>query len=155
MRIFWIFGALAVLLAAGALLFRIERRLRERTRRVLGGAAPADPNRERVFDELRMRHVGTGFADGMPLPAILETAGEQGVFCTGEALFVGRMIVPLAWVEDVAIESGSLRVRWRCGGELLETVLQAGLHEMERLRREIHLRQPNVIEKIVAMVNKT
>ena len=139
MRILWISGALAVLLAAGALLFRIEKR-----------RMPA-----RVEScELRMRHVGTGFADGMPLPAILETAGEQGVFCTGEALFVGRMIVPLAWVEDVAIESGSLRVRWRCGGELLETVLQAGLHEMERLRREIHLRQPNVIEKLLAMVQK-
>jgi len=154
LRILWISGALAVLLAAGALLFRIEKRLRDRTRRVLSAAPSADPGLDRVFDASSMRHLGTRFADRMPLPATLEKPGELSVFCTAEALFAGTMVVPLASVEDIAIESGALRIRWRRGGELLETALQAGVHDMERLRREIHLRQPNVVEKLVAMLGQ-
>ena len=45
-------------------------------------------------------------------------------------------------------------MRWTGGGERLETVLEASVHDLERLRREIHLRQPNVIEKLLAMVQK-
>ena len=147
MKFVLIFGALAIVLVAGALLF-VERRIRARTRRVLAAQPPADG--ERIV-ELRMRQT-TAFADG--LPAILERAGEVDVFCTPSALVVGRLVIPLAGVEDAAIERGALHVRWTSGGERLETVLDAPLHDLERLRREIHLRQPNVIEKLLAMVQK-
>lgn len=150
MRFWWIVGALAVL-AAGALLL-MERKIRLRTRRVLAEQPSADPQAERLV-EIRMRHAGTGFADDLPLPAMLEEQGEVNVVCTAQAVFVGRMIIPLASVEDAAISRGSLRLTWR-RGELLETVLEAPGHDLERLRREIHLRQPNVVEKLLAMVQK-
>ena len=144
----WIFGALAVS-AAGALLF-VERRIRVRTRRVLKELPVADPSAERLL-ELRMRHAGTGFADEMPFPVTLEDSGDLDVVCTAQALCVGRLIIPLASVEDAAIAQGALRLKWR-RGELLETVLEAPLHDLERVRREIHLRQPNVLQKLVEMV---
>jgi len=149
----WVFGALAVF-AAGALLFAVERRLRARTARVVADRIASDPDAERVFDETRMRHRGTGFADQMPLLTALEAPGEMTVFCTAEAVFAGRLIIPMSSVEDAAIAAGALRIRWRRGGETLQTVLEARMHEMERLRREIHLRQKNVVEKLMAMVQK-
>ncbi len=115
----------------------------------------ADPGRERVFDEMPMRHLGTAFADHMPLPATLEERREVDVFCTAEALFAGRLVIPLSSVDDAVLARGSLRVRWRRGGELLETVLKARSHDLERLRREIHLRQENVAEKLMALVHPT
>ena len=138
-----IFGALAVT-AAGAL-FLVERRIRARTGRVLAAqpALSGDP-----VIELRMA-VSTSFADGMP--AIL-AEGEADVVVTTAAVSAGRVVIPLSAVEDAAIESGALRVRWTAGGEKLVTTLGASLHDLERLRREIHLRQPNVIEKLLAMV---
>lgn len=151
MRFLWISGALAILVA-GALLFWVERRLRARTRRVLAAPVVADSRGERVFDEMPMRHLGTAFADRLPLPTILEERSEVNVFCTAEALFAGRLVIPLSSVDDAALVRGSLRVRWRRGGELLETVLQARAHDLERLRREIHLRQKNVAEKLMALV---
>ena len=67
---------------------------------------------------------------------------------------MGRLAIPLSGVEDAAIERGALHLRWTSCGERLETVLEAPLHDLERLRREIHLRQPNVVEKLLAMVQK-
>ena len=145
MQLFLIVCALAIALVAGALLL-VERRLRARTRRVLLAQAPADG--ERAI-ELRMR-VSTSFADGMPF---LRTFSAEDVFVTSAALVAG-LSIPLAGVEDAAIERGALHVRWSAGGEKLETVLEAPLHDLERLRREIHLRQPNVVEKLIAMVQK-
>lgn len=140
-----IFCALAIVLIAGALLF-VERRLRARTRRVLAAQASADGDRA---IELTMR-VSTAFADGMPF---LRAGGSAEVFVTAQALVAG-VAIPHAGVEDAAIARGALHVRWSAGGEKLETVLEAPLHDLERLRREIHLRQPNVVEKLIAMVQK-
>ena len=147
----WIFGALAAT-AAGALLF-VERRIRRRTQRVLDDAPAADDSAERLL-ELRMRHVHTGFVDEMPLPIALAPAGELDVLCTSSQLLAGPMVIPLASVEDAAIAQGALRLRFRRGGELLETVLEAPPHDLERLRREIHLRQPNVLQKLIDMVQQ-
>jgi len=141
-----IFGALAIVLVAGALLL-VERRIRARTRRVLA-AQPAVEG-ERVI-ELRMRQ-STQFADGIPA---LFGEGEADVVCTSAVLVAGRLVIPFAGVEDAAIERGALRVRWTGGGEKLVTTLEASVHDLERLRREIHLRQPNVIEKLLSMVQK-
>ena len=85
---------------------------------------------------------------------MLESAGEVEVFCTAEAIFVGRLVIPLSAVEEALLDRGALRVRFSRGGERLETVLEAPVHDLERLRREIHLRQPNVVEKLLAMVQK-
>ncbi|MCA1826676.1 MAG: hypothetical protein ABR567_11925 [Myxococcales bacterium] len=144
MKLVLIFGALAIVLIAGALLF-VERRIRARTRRVLEAQPAIDG--ERVL-ELRMRH-STAFADG--LPALFE-AGDVDVVCTAAVLAAGRLVIPLGAVEDAAIERGALRVRWTVRGEKLVTTLEAPVHDLERLRREIHLRQPNVIEKLLSMV---
>ena len=143
-----IFGALAIILIAGAL-FLVERRIRARTRRVLLARPALDPSAERII-ELRMRH-STQFADGTPA---LLPAGEELVHCTAAALVAGAVVIPLASVEDAPIERGALRVRWSAGGEKLVTAFEAPLHDLERLRREIHLRQPNVVEKLIAMVQK-
>lgn len=145
----WIFGALAAL-AAGAL-FLLERKIRARTARVLADAPAVDAGAERII-ELRLRHAGTGFADEMPLPLTLQPAGEAEVFCTQQALFVGALAVPLSAVDDAAIARGVLRIRFRRGGELLEAALEGPPHDLERLRREIHLRQPNVLQKLIDMV---
>jgi hypothetical protein len=141
-----IFGALAIVLIAGALLL-LERRIRVRTRRVLAAQEPVAG--EPVL-ELRIA-VATAFADGMPAPL---DQGEVEVVCTASVLAAGRLVIPLAAVEDAAIERGALRVRWSGGGEKLVTSLTAPVHDLERLRREIHLRQPNVIEKLLSMVQK-
>ena len=145
MKYLLIFGALAIVLVAGAL-FLVERRIRARTRRVLAAQRPVEGE---VVIELRMA-VATGFADGMP--AIFEK-GETDVVCTGSTLAAG-LVIPIASIEDAAIEGGALRVRWTGGGEKLVTSLSATVHDLERLRREIHLRQPNVIEKLIAMVQR-
>jgi hypothetical protein len=146
LKYFLIFGALAVVLIAGALLL-VERRLRARTRRVLAAQRPVEG--ERVI-ELRMGQ-STQFADG--LPALLPS-GDAEIVCTATVLVAGALVIPLRDVEDAAIEAGALRVRWATAGEKLVTTFSAPLHDLERLRREIHLRQPNVIEKLIAMVQK-
>ena len=146
MKLLLIFSALTLISGVGALIF-VERRLRARTRRVLA-AQPATDG-ERVI-ELSMRF-STSFADGMPFLPWRVAKGT--VFVTPAALVLD-IAIPLAGVEDAALERGALHVRWSAGGEKLETVLEAPLHDLERLRREIHLRQPNVVEKLIAMVQK-
>ena len=145
MKLFLISGALAVVLIAGAL-FLVERRMKARSRRVLADQQPVqgDP-----VIELRMG-VSTSFADGMP--ALFEK-GEMDVICTTGTLVAG-LVIPLPAVEEAAIEGGTLKVRWTSGVEKLVTTLRARRHDLERLRREIHLRQPNVIEKLISMVQK-
>lgn len=144
--------ALAVLLIAGALLFWMAARLRKRAARVLAGAVPADAAADRVFEDTPMRHLGTRFADEMPLAPMLAPSGTLKVFCTAEALFLGPLVIPLSAVDDAALVQQGLRLRWRRGGEKLETLLGARPAELERLRREIHLRQANVVDKLVEML---
>ena len=146
MKYVLIFGALAVVLIAGAL-FLVERKIRARTRRVLAAQQPVTG--ERVIEQ-RMA-VSTAFSDGMPAPL---DQGDLEVVCTDSVLAAGRLVIPIAAVEDAALEHGALRVRWSGGGEKLVTSLTGPVHDLERLRREIHLRQPNVIERLLSMVQK-
>ena len=48
-----------------------------------------------------------------------------------------------------------MRLRWRRGGELLETELslRGGMASLEALRREIHLRQGDVGERLATFLN--
>jgi len=144
-------GALAIGFAGA--LFLVERKIRLRHRRLLSAAVAADPAGERVFEETRMRHLGSAFADRLPLRTPWQAPRDVEVFCTAEALFVGSILaIPIEAIEDAALVEGALRLRWKRGGELLETDLAARAQDLERLRREIHLRQKNVVEKLVAML---
>ncbi|HUJ24488.1 MAG TPA: hypothetical protein VLW85_00605 [Myxococcales bacterium] len=145
----WIFGALAAL-AAGALLL-MERKIRRRTLRVAAAVPDANPRAERVI-ELRLNHAGTGFLDQLPMPLRLQANGPAEVWLTQQALFVGVLAIPLADVREAVLAAGALRVRFVRGGERLETVLEGPGPELERLRREIHVRQPNVLQQLIDMV---
>ncbi len=162
----WVFGAPAIALIAGALVFVLwkARRLRARHRRVFAAALPKLPeDRERLVDAPRALYHGTRFADGAPLLAPAwrdECVGD--LFCTEEALFLQReeqgalLSIPLGWVTEVALVRGHaplagkelpmLRLRWSRGGEALQSdfSLRGGMASLERLRREIHLRQGDV-----------
>jgi len=145
-------AALGALLAlAGAVLWR-ARGLKRRHRAVLGAPLPPlDPGAQTLFASESALHHGTRFADGA---AFLAWApGVVDLSCTAQALFVGTLVVPLDFIEDVALvrdraamvdrELPMLRVRWRRGGEALVTdlSLKGGMAQLERLRRELHLRQ--------------
>jgi hypothetical protein len=146
-------GALAVLLRA--------RRIKERHRAVFSaGLPPLDPGRERLIDAPQALYHGTRFADGSRVLA--PRWGEPCVgdlFCTDQAIFLlregsgERIALPLAWISDASLVRGfaalaekdlpMLRVRWRRGGEelLSDFSLRGGMANLEKLRREIHLRQ--------------
>jgi len=49
-----------------------------------------------------------------------------------------------------------LRLRWRRGGEQLETALslRGGMASLEALRREIHLRQGDVARQLAPLLQK-
>jgi hypothetical protein len=164
---FWLFCALAIALVAGALLFQ-ARGIRTRHRRFLEAPAPeASPEGTRLVDAPRALYHGTSFADGT---ALLAPAWKEAcvcdLWCTEEALFVQReasegragalLVIELRSVEEAALhrahaplagkELPMLRLRWKRGGELLQTglSLRGGSASLETLRREIHLRQGNV-----------
>ena len=132
-----------------------------------------DLDGERLIDAPRALYHGTRFADGTALlaPAWRE-ACVGDLWCTQHAIFLQgewdprgeaapvhggqggkRLVFPLAWVSDASLvrafaplvvkELPMLRLRWRRGGELLETdfSLAGGTPALEALRREIHLRQ--------------
>jgi hypothetical protein len=159
----------ALVLAATAALavavFVAARRVKRRHRAVLGAPLPSlDPKAERLVDAPRALYHGTRFADGVALldPA-LGSSCVADLWCTAQALFLRRergasapgqlLALPLAWVDEAVLlrapaelakrELPMLRLRWRRGGERLETSvsLRGGLPELEKLRREIHLRQ--------------
>lgn len=160
-------GALAVLFAAGALSFLLwrSRRIRRRHQRLFAQALPPlDTAAERLVDSPRALYHGTRFADGQALLApALAAECVADLFCTAQALFLRReeggpeggtlLALPLAWVQDAALhrahaglasrELPMLRLRWQRGGEELvsEVSLRGGMAQLERLRREIHLRQ--------------
>ncbi|HXN82646.1 MAG TPA: hypothetical protein VN883_09200 [Myxococcales bacterium] len=169
----WFAGALALSVAA-ALSFLIARAraIKGRHLRMFGaGVPPLDPDAERLVDAPRALYHGTRFADGQRVLApSLGEACVADLFCTGQALFLrreqagpegGKLIaLPLAWVFDASLhrahaplagkELPMLRVRWKRGGEELvsEVSLRGGMAQLERLRREIHLRQPEALERL-------
>ena len=168
-----IFGALAVLGIAGAslLVLRRARALKARHARFLGGAAaPVDPLATKLIDAPRALYHGTRFADEARLLA--PAWGEACVvdlWLTEEALFLQReaqgalLVLPLSAVDDAALlrafaplaakELPMLRLRWSRGGEtvLTDLSLRGGMASLETLRREIHLRQHNVAEKLAPL----
>lgn len=171
--VLWIVGALAAVVAAGAL--RFAGRIRARHRRFLGTPAPAAAaDATRVVDHPRALYHGTRFADGV---ALLAPAWKEpcvcDLWCTADALFLQRegqgalLVVGLAEIAEAALHRAfapiagkdlpMLRLRWRRGGELLQTdlSLRGGIAELETLRREIHLRQGNIQEQLAPLLNRT
>lgn len=167
----WIYCAPAIALIAGALVFvlRRARRLRARHRRVFAAPLPAlAAEAERLLDSPRALYHGTRFEDGAALLAPAWGSACVGdLFCTAEGVFLQRedqgplLVIPLSWVSDVALVRGHaalagkelpmLRLRWTRGGEPLQTdlSLRGGMASLERLRREIHLRQADVRAKLL------
>jgi hypothetical protein len=169
----WIFGALAAL-ASGALLFLllVARRIKARHRRFFAAPPPrAAPDGTRLVDAPRALYHGTAFADGMALllPEWRE-ACVGDLFCTEEAIFIRRegpgalLVIALPAVVDASLhrafaplagkELPMLRLRWQRGGEMLQTdlSLRGGMASLETLRREIHLRQKNIAEKLAPLL---
>ncbi len=162
----WFFGVPAIALIAGALVLVLwkAQRLRARHRRVFAAPLPIFPEgRERLVDAPRALYHGTRFNDGAAL--LVPAWGEECVgdlYCTEQALFLQReeqgvqLSIPLDWVSEVSLVRGHaklagkelpmLRVRWLRGGEALQSdfSLRGGMASLERLRREIHLRQGDV-----------
>lgn len=120
----------------------------------------------RLFQSDAALYHGTRFADGAAFlgPALrAPCVGE--LFCGERALFLRRepgaplssqqpfLCWPLSSVEEASLHRGYaplagkelplLRLRWRSGGEQLlsELSLRGGMEQLEKLRREIHLRQ--------------
>jgi hypothetical protein len=158
-----ILGAVAALLAAAVVVFVVlrARRLRRRHRAAFGAAPPAlDPDRERLLDAPRALYHGTRFADGAAVLAPRWAEPCVGdLWCTDEAIFLrreaggGRLSWPLRWIEDASLfrahaelagkDLPMLRIRFRRGGEELvsDFSLPGGMANLEKLRREVHLRQ--------------
>jgi hypothetical protein len=170
--------AAAVLVAAaiGAVLWR-ARRLKARHRALFAaGLPPLDPSRERLVDAPRALYHGTRFSDGTRVLA--PGWGEPCVgdlFCTDQAIFLRRegsgelIAVPLAWIGDASIvrafapiagkDLPMLHVRWDRGGEKLisDFSLVGGMANLEKLRREVHLRQGqgSALEALLPLLSRT
>jgi hypothetical protein len=150
-----------VVLAAAIAVFARARRIRLRHRAVFAmELPPLEPSRERLVDAPRALYHGTRFADGTALLAPRWRDPCVGdLWCTDQAIFLdreaggGRLSWPLAWIEDASLVRGHaklvakdlpmLRVRFRRGGEVLvsDFSLRGGMANLEKLRREVHLRQ--------------
>jgi hypothetical protein len=176
LRVLAIACALAVLGIAGALLFVLARarRLKARHLRAFGAKMPMPPDdKDRIYESGRALYHGTRFADGerVLVPAWSEPCVAD-LFCTEDALFLARegggpvLWIPLRDVQDAELHRAfaelagkdlpRLRLRWLRGGELLETglSLQGGMASLEALRRQIHLRQANVVEKVLDLYRR-
>lgn len=166
----WAGCALVALVAAGALSFAV--RLRARHRRFLGASAPTVSfDAARIIDQPQSLYHGTRFADGT---AVLAPTWKEpcvcDVWCTESALFIRReglssvLAIAHTEVSEAALhrafapiaekELPMMRLRWRRGGELLETdlSLRGGMASLEALRREIHLRQGDVGERLATFL---
>lgn len=174
MLAFGIFCALAIGLVAGALLFQ-ARHIRVRHRRFLGAPAPsASPEGTRLVDAPGALYHGTTFAGGTPLlvPSWKE-ACVCDLWCTEEALFIqpeasagALLAIELRSVEEAALhraqaplagkELPMLQLRWKRGGEMLQTELslRGGSASLETLRREIHLRQGNIAAQLARFLEE-
>jgi hypothetical protein len=151
----------AVALAAALVVLFRARRIRARHRSVFGAELPPlDPHRERLLDAPRALYHGTRFADGAPvMPPRWRDPAVGDLWCTDQAIFFdregggSRLMWPLPSIEDASIVRAHaelankllpmLRVRFQRGGEALvsEFSLRGGVANLERLRREVHLRQ--------------
>ena len=158
-----ILGAIAAVLAfaAAILVVLFAVRLRKRHRAAFAAALPAlDPGRERLLDAPRALYHGTRFGDGSAVLAPRWAEPCVGdLWCTDEAIFLqreaggGRLCWPLQWIDDASLlraraelagkELPMLRIRFRRGGEALvsDFSLRGGRASLEKLRREVHLRQ--------------
>ena len=163
MSVLRIAGAVAAALAALAVALVILQalRLRKRHRAAFGAVLPAlDPGRERLLDAPRALYHGTRFADGTAVLAPRWAEPCVGdLWCTDEAIFLqreaggGRLCWPLPWIEEASLHRARaelagkdlpmLRIRFRRGGEALvsDFSLRGGMASLEKLRREVHLRQ--------------
>ncbi|HXN56768.1 MAG TPA: hypothetical protein VN874_10905 [Myxococcales bacterium] len=141
------------------------RAIKARHLRFAGEPLPRlDAAAERILEAPRGLLHGTRFADGQRLlSAAYAEPCVADIFCTGQAVFIRReqvgpeggktVAIPLAWIGDADLHRGHaalagrelpmLRLRWRRGGEELATELslRGGMAQLERLRREVHLRQ--------------
>ena len=99
-----------------------------------------------------MRHRGSFFSDAIAVPEAIAPAGIVPVFATAAAVFVGPLAIPLSSIADAALVEQQLRIRWRAADGTIETWLEARRDDLERLRREIHLRQANVVDQLVSML---
>jgi hypothetical protein len=160
MRAFLV-AAVALLSSAAALVLVRARRLKGRHRAVFGAPVPhLEAAAERLVDAPRALYHGTRFADGAALlPVRWRDACVGDLWCTAEGIFLRRedggapLVIPLGWIDDASLVRGHapiaatdlpmLRVRWQRGGESLLTdfSLPGGMANLEKLRREIHLRQ--------------
>lgn len=151
----------AVALAAALVVLIRAGRIRARHRAIFGAELPPlDPDRERIVDAPRALYHGTRFLDGSPvLPPRWRDPAVGDLWCTDQAIFLdreaggGQLSWPLPWIEDASIVRAHaelakkplpmLRVRFRRGGESLvsDFSLRGGVANLERLRREVHLRQ--------------
>ena len=154
-------AALALIASASALVLVRARRLKARHRAVFGAALPhLDPGGERLVDAPRALYHGTRFEDGAAILAVRWTEACVGdLWCTAGGIFLRReegadpLVIPLAWIDDASLlrahapiagtDLPMLRLRWRRGGESLVTELSlpGGMASLEKLRREVHLRQ--------------
>jgi hypothetical protein len=160
-------GALAISLIAGALCSWLwtARSLRLRHERVLADAPAASAeSTEKIFQSEAALYHGTRFTQGGELlfPGWREP-GVGDLVCTAEGLHLRRgpggpgggvlLSWPMAWIEEAALvrayaplagkELPALRLRFVRGGEALvsELSLKGGMESLEKLRRELHLRQ--------------
>ena len=163
----WLFGALAILPIAGALCLVLwnARRLRLLHERVLAQEIPQDdPRSDRLFEGAAALYHGTRFEGGGALLLPSWRAPCVGdLWCTAQGLYLrrepggpegGRVLGwPMGWIEEVTLvrafaplagkELPALRLRYRRGGSALvsELSLRGGMESLEKLRRELHLRQ--------------
>jgi hypothetical protein len=160
-------GALAIASVAGALSFLLwkARRLRRLHEKVLAERGPPDePGAEPIFSSRAALFHGTRFEGGAPFlaPALREPCVGD-LWVTAAGLFLRREPDPAgrtallswshAWVEEAALvrtfaplagkELPALRLTFVRGGERLvsELSLKGGMEQLEKLRRELHLRQ--------------
>jgi len=172
-------GALAGLGIAGALLLVVLRalRIRARHRAVFAQEMPGlDAARERLVDSPQALYHGTRFADGTTVLAPRwRDACVGDLWCTDEAIFLqregggARLSWPLSWIEDASLvrapaelagkDLPMLRLRFRRGGEELVSAfsLRGGMANLEKLRREVHLRQgtQSALAALGALLEKT
>jgi len=162
--------AIASIAGAFAFVLLRARKIKARHARVLAEPVPPleslglEGNRTYASDAALFH--GSRFADGeaLLLPA-LSAPCVGDLFCSERALFLRRepgvpgrdalpvLAWPLSWIDEASLHRGYaplagkelplLRLRWHRGGEQLvsELSLRGGMEQLERLRREIHLRQ--------------
>lgn len=146
------------------------RKIKRRHARVLEAKTPSLEDLEvegrRLYQSEAALYHGTRFADGSKLlDPILASPCVGDLWCGERALFLKResgapgmertpvLAWPLKSIEEASLKRGFaplagkklplLHLRWTQGGELLvsELSLRGGMEQLERLRREIHLRQ--------------